>query len=358
MKNKLLKKFICLAGTACLCSTLFGCNSALFDSSVGPDGKKIQVEQENTAKPKAQHRKTQRKAAPVAEQQTAPQIAPQVTSQQVATAYAAEAQAGVVKPYVPSPSDNVGTLLPTVNALKDKTVSNNPYAQVTVSDVVNGKVSLDAVNTAGIAGANASAVAPVAVAPNQPQALTTQQAPLPQPFEPQGNIQALAPIEQAQNSLSSAQNGVEVVGNSVQSDVISLVNSQKCNSELANSASQVAYKLALNQAERLANETGPIYIAPTVVSESLNDCIPDVSAAINSAFKSKGLQTVMGQGISVAQNTGSSTVIPPLIRACKKTGVPLLNVSVIRHIGPKTVVTIRNIRVKNGITLVQNTSQL
>ena len=62
--------------------------------------------------------------------------------------------------------------------------------------------------------------------------------------------------------------------------------------------------------------------------------------------------------MSVSQNTGSSALIPALVRACRQKGIRLLNVSIVRHIGHKTVITIRNIRVKDGITLVQNTTQI
>ena len=87
--------------------------------------------------------------------------------------------------------------------------------------------------------------------------------------------------------------------------------------------------------------------------------VSDISPVIDRAFSQNGILTVEGAGVNVsAQNAGSATLIPSLIKACKQSGIPLLNVSVVRSIGVKTVITIRNIRVKDGITLAQNTTQL
>ena len=96
-----------------------------------------------------------------------------------------------------------------------------------------------------------------------------------------------------------------------------------------------------------------------MIPSDMSDCVKDVSSAISVAFRAQGLEVVQATNVEVAQNQGSSTVIPSLVRACKSSGIPLLNVSVLRVIGgEKHAITIRNIRVKDGITLVQNTNSL
>ena len=134
---------------------------------------------------------------------------------------------------------------------------------------------------------------------------------------------------------------------------------QESKCQALSKAEEVAYKIAVSQAPRLKNETGPVYIARTVVPDEYTGCVSDISPVIDRAFSQNGILTVEGAGVNVsAQNAGSATLIPSLIKACKQSGIPLLNVSVVRSIGVKTVITIRNIRVKDGITLAQNTTQL
>ena len=60
----------------------------------------------------------------------------------------------------------------------------------------------------------------------------------------------------------------------------------------------------------------------------------------------------------ISQNQGSSTLIPSLVRACRQNNVPLLNVSIIRKTGNKYMLNIRNIRVQDGITIVQTSQAL
>lgn len=337
--NRIAKFFLILSATWLLSA----CNSAMFDSSVDANGKKVVVEKQPTTivKKKKVKKPTAPKTETALETDDAETLA---KSEEVAKAFSQELQAGQIKPYIPDPSDkvgnadNVGTLLPTVKALEGKE-NTSPLSKITVQDVIKGNVSLNNIN-----GSENKDTA---------QAGTEVQQNLPQPYIPDEatSPQDLQPIAQVGESI-------EVLNTNNENNVAALSATAKCESEASENASQVAFELASQQAARLKNEEGPIYVAPTIVSDSLTDCVTDVSGAINQSLKSNGLKTVVGSGVHVAQNSGSAAVIPPLIRACKQTGIPLLNVSVIRHIGQKTVITIRNIRVKDGITLVQNTTQL
>ncbi len=319
------------------------CSTNMFDSSVDSNGKKVIADKPASQKVKRKKvKKAPVKTATALEEQDAEA---QEKSEEVAKAFSNEIQSGQIKPYIPDPSDkvgnaeNVGTLLPTVKALEGKE-NNSPLSKITVQDVIKGNVSLNNINNSN-SEANTAQVAQ-----------NDEQSALPQPYIPDvESPQDLKPIAQVGDSI-------EVLNTNNEENVAALASAAKCNSESSENATQVAYELATSQATRLKNEEGPIYIAPTIVSDSVSDCVTDVSGAINKSLKQNGLKTVVGGGVNVAQNSGSSAVIPPLIRACKQTGIPLLNVSVIRQIGQKTVITIRNIRVKDGITLVQNTTQL
>lgn len=344
---KNLKKSLLLS---CMCLgivSLTACNTYYFDSSVGPDGQQVQAEQ---VRPHKKAPTKNNKKATVnkkkSQNQTVVKSDDKAKSDLVAKAFNQEMQAGVVKPYVPDDGKDQaeGSLLPVLNDLKEKENS-SPLASVSVKDVVQGNVDLNNLN--------------------QDQNATTNvetQSKVPQSFVPEENTpQDLTKLEKEDNATAVNSQEVEIANSNEESTLESLqsapVNS-KCGTANTSNAAQIAYKIAVGQAQRLKNEQGPVYIAPTVVPDSVSDCIGDLSGAIRQALNSAGIETVVGAGVDVSQNAGSSAVIPSLVRACRQSGIPILNVSVIRHIGPKTVINIRNMRAKDGITLVQNTSQL
>ena len=341
--NSNLLKLITISAAISCTSLLSGCSSDLFDSSVGPDGKKnIDVQTTNVQTKKTVKRKPQKPA--VQQPQALEESENSDISENVARSFNEDVKAGVVKPYVPEAQENTGTLLPTIESLKGKT-NDNPLAKITVDDVLSGNVSLNNINN------------------TNPENSSTQesgsnvQVSLPAAFEPRDTPQNLKPISEVASVAAPQVEVVDSLDN--QSIKNSLGSATRCsNDESSEKAQQTTYNLAGQQASRLKNESGPVYIAPTVITGSVSSCIRDLSPVINQAFKQNGVQTVVGTGVDVSQNSGSSTVIPSLIRACKQNGIPLLNVSVVRTIGQKTVITIRNIRVKDGITLVQNTTQL
>jgi len=193
---------------------------------------------------------------------------------------------------------------------------------------------------------------------------STSASALPKAFDPDSTLAPVAPvIPLSQNAVPEAkqealeQNSAPFVSNT-QSSALGALSADKCSTPLKANIHEEAYKLTLGQAERLKDENGPIYVSKTIIADSLKNCISDVSLAINQAFTENNVSTVLGQNNTLVQNAGQSSIIPQLIRACKQSNIPLINVSFIRHIGNKVVLTIRNIRVKDGITLVQNTKQI
>ncbi|MBQ8024160.1 MAG: hypothetical protein IJ254_07850 [Succinivibrio sp.] len=342
---KTLKKSLYLSCMFIGAFSLTACNTYYFDSSVGPDGQTVKTEQVKTHK-KSANKNNKKTVTNKKKTQSTVKPEDKAKSDLVAKAFNQEMQAGVVKPYVPegSAAQTEGSLLPVLNELKDKENS-SPLASVSVKDVVQGNVDLNKLNQDQNSNNNVET-----------------QTKVPQAFVPEENTpQDLNKLEKDENANTDNSQEVEIANSNEESTLESLQSapsSSKCGTANTSNAAQIAYKIALGQAQRLKNEQGPVYIAPTVVPDSSSDCIGDLSGAIRQALNSAGIETVTGAGVDVSQNSGSSTVIPSLVRACRQSGVPILNVSVIRHIGPKTVINIRNMRAKDGITLVQNTSQL
>ena len=345
---KNLKKSLLLS---CMCLgivSLTACNTYYFDSSVGPEWQTVQAEQVRSHK-KAPTKNNKKNTVnkKKSQNQTVVKSDDKAKSDLVAKAFNHEMQAGVVKPYVPDGGNEQaeGSLLPVLNELKEKENS-SPLASVSVKDVVQGNVDLNNLNQ----DQNATTTN-IETQSKDPQAFVTEE----------NTPQDLNKLEKEDNATADNSQEVEIANSNEASTLESLQSapaSSKCGTANTSNAAQIAYKIAVGHAQRLKNEQGPIYIAPTVVPDSLSDCIGDLSGAIRQAFNSAGIETVVGADVDVSQNSGSSAVIPSLVRACRQSGIPILNVSVIRHIGPKTVINIRNMRAKDGITLVQNTSQL
>ncbi|MGN1281775.1 MAG: hypothetical protein ACI4UM_07725 [Succinivibrio sp.] len=333
-KNSFIKSSLCIAAFSCL--NLSACNNYYFDSSIAPEDQQVLVEnvdkKKNKQKPARKTAKNTSTKTPVKKQNTNNST-----------------QAGVVKPYVtdePVKSDTQGTLLPTINGFKAKEPK-SVLNTISIKDVVNGTVDLNEINSSNSSNKQDQSL-------NLPEdsAFT-----LDNPDD--GKAQDYSQIVQTDNTVKEEAE-VEIV-NSLGNNLTSLSTSSgsdKCGTVSISSASATAYKIVRSQATRLQNEVGPIYIAPTVIPDDLSDCVTDLSGVIRQALAQSGVQTVSSSGIAVSQNSGSSSMIPSLVRACRQAGIPLINVSVIRHIGPKVVINIRNMRAKDGITLVQNTTQL
>ena len=346
MNGKVRKSLVALSISA-LFLALTGCNSNFFDSSVGPDGAPV-VQTQQPKKVKTVKRKRTVKKKPAV--QTAKETK---AAEQVAKAYKEELKAGEIKPYIPEESDlqNQSLILPTIDGIQEKSERSTALNKVGLSQVVNGKVDLNKLQ----------AQEQEDTQEDNSQDNTLQEV-KPQITTPDTTVASDTTTESLQEREDTEEEPETLVLNN---DAQSLIDQEKidlkakCGKLNTANIKQVVYKLAYEQANRLKNDKGPIYIAPTVIPSDMSDCVKDVSSAISVAFRAQGLEVVQATNVEVAQNQGSSTVIPSLVRACKSSGIPLLNVSVLRVIGgEKHAITIRNIRVKDGITLVQNTNSL
>ena len=346
MNGKVRKSLVALSVSA-LFLALTGCNSNFFDSSVGPDGTPtVQTQQPKKVKTVKRKRTVKKKHAVQSAKETK-------VAEQVATAYKEELKAGQIKPYVPEESDlqNQSLILPTIDGIQEKSERSTALNKVGLSQVVNGKVDLNKLQAQEQEDPKEDNSEDNTLQEVKPQITTSDTA-----------VASDTTTESLQESEDTEEEPETLVLNN---DAQSLIDQEKidlkakCGKLNTANIKQVVYKLAYEQANRLKNDKGPIYIAPTVIPSDMSDCVKDVSSAISVAFRAQGLEVVQATNVEVAQNQGSSTVIPSLVRACKSSGIPLLNVSVLRVIGgEKHAITIRNIRVKDGITLVQNTNSL
>ena len=346
MNGKVRKSLVALSVSA-LFLALTGCNSNFFDSSVGPDGAPV-VQTQQPKKVKTVKRKRTVKKKPAV--QTAKETK---AAEQVAKAYKEELKAGEIKPYIPEESDlqNQSLILPTIDGIQEKSERSTALNKVGLSQVVNGKVDLNKLQSQEQEDTQEDNSQDNTLQEVKPQITTSDT-----------TVASDTTTESLQEREDTEEEPETLVLNN---DAQSLIDQEKidlkakCGKLNTANIKQVVYKLAYEQANRLKNDKGPIYIAPTVIPSDMSDCVKDVSSAISVAFRAQGLEVVQATNVEVAQNQGSSTVIPSLVRACKSSGIPLLNVSVLRVIGgEKHAITIRNIRVKDGITLVQNTNSL
>lgn len=346
MNGKVRKSLVALSISA-LFLALTGCNSNFFDSSVGPDGAPV-VQTQQPKKVKTVKRKRTVKKKPAV--QTAKETK---AAEQVAKAYKEELKAGEIKPYIPEESDlqNQSLILPTIDGIQEKSERSTALNKIGLSQVVNGKVDLNKLQAQEQEDTQEDNSQDNTLQEVKPQITTSDT-----------TVASDTTTESLQESEDTEEEPETLVLNN---DAQSLIDQEKidlkakCGKLNTANIKQVVYKLAYEQANRLKNDKGPIYIAPTVIPSDMSDCVKDVSSAISVAFRAQGLEVVQATNVEVAQNQGSSTVIPSLVRACKSSGIPLLNVSVLRVIGgEKHAITIRNIRVKDGITLVQNTNSL
>ena len=346
MNGKVRKSLLALSISA-LFLALTGCNSNFFDSSVGPDGTPtVQTQQPKKVKTVKRKRTVKKKHAVQSAKETK-------VAEQVATAYKEELKAGQIKPYVPEESDlqNQSLILPTIDGIQEKSERSTALNKVGLSQVVNGKVDLNKLQAQEQEDTQEGNSQDNTLQEVKPQITTSDT-----------TVASDTTTESLQEREDTEEEPETLVLNN---DAQSLIDQEKidlkakCGKLNTANIKQVVYKIAYEQANRLKNDKGPIYIAPTVIPSDMSDCVKDVSSAVSAAFKAQGLEVVQSTNVEVAQNQGSSTVIPSLVRACKSSGIPLLNVSVLRVVGgDKHAITIRNIRVKDGITLVQNTNSL
>ncbi len=124
-----------------------------------------------------------------------------------------------------------------------------------------------------------------------------------------------------------------------------------------------ALSLSKQIASKLKVEPGMIYVSPTVIPDAYADCVDDVSSEVKQGLATNSsFQIASDQydqiGSAVSQNSGSSAVVPLMVRAARQAGVPYLAVPSVHRVSDDVRLTIRVVKVQNGITLHQNWRKL
>lgn len=103
-------------------------------------------------------------------------------------------------------------------------------------------------------------------------------------------------------------------------------------------------------------EPGKIFVGPTIIARDYEECVSDLSSSIQDGLVGNSAFTVVpADNINnlIAQNIGSATILPSMIRQCRSANIPYLLVSQIRNEGDKADLSLRIIRTSDGITLNQ-----
>lgn len=317
MKLKKLSLILIFAASASLCA---GCAS-FFDTNTATGGKKVSFQEDM----KAKKAKQKPKAKAVHKTKQIEDTESSKLGNDIEKTLSTELKAGVVKPYVPDDRSNNQSLLPHVSSLEGREASNE-LNKVSMKDVLEGKVDLNKLYEQEHSQDDKSTQV-------QEQKLT--------PFVDGGSNE---------EDIASA------VNQSVEG--LSQESSKTCHLVDSSVAQNKAYTIATAQAKRISPDLGTIYVAPTIVPEELHECITDLSKPISTALNENSHKAISSGKLRISQNQGSSTLIPSLVRACRQNNVPLLNVSIIRKTGSKYMLNIRNIRVHDGITIVQTSQAL
>ena len=348
MRKMLNTRLLCLTGI--LGVLLSGCSqiSDFMDSSIGPEDQKYPPVQ--NARPSYTNPNPEAENTPAA--QSAPAAPSAAAPAAAAPLAAAPVQSGpVIQTGVPvqvSPAVQTGvpvqnTAVPgqtgtAVPAAQGTAVSSVPQAGV-IKPYIPDEVLQNPDNLQGYQSGTAAGIVTGTAAAGTAAAGTAAAAP--------AQTTVLPPVD----SYTAA----EVASMPVYA---STSGRRSCDPRLNNSMLTIAPNLASVLCSKLNVETGKIYVAPTVIPSEYADCLTDVSSSVKAGIQKTGKFAVTGSGqASTVQNYGPR-IIPELVRACRRDSIPYLAVSSVHKIGGKPALTIRIIRVSDGVTLTQRYQQL
>lgn len=287
------------------------------DSSVGPEG------HQQTAKPQSNRSRNSNSAASVSQNTT--NTSSRNGTQSSSSAGSASG-AGVIKPFVPQEesvqsSSDEGSLKMDAKNISESQVSLSDDLLIPAPSQQSPKVS----DNESLPSADVSAEQK----PSEPEVIDVQSSSNSQP------VLTIPEYAQTQNLHGS------------------------CSDALNDKVQQAAKDLGAELGTKLKADSGSIYVAPTVIPDEYSDCVRDAAPSVKSTIENGGKFTVAQTGgVMVSQNIGSAVVIPSLIRECKKQSIPYLAYTLLAKRGGKVRLTLRIIRVNDGITLTQNYKNL
>lgn len=178
-------------------------------------------------------------------------------------------------------------------------------------------------------------------------------------------LQVSAPVAMASpvaGAGAGAANTAASTSDNYVSSVRELGGIDSCSVKLNTEASGLARALIKELALRLRNESGNIYVAPTIIDSEYQDCVEDLSTALQDGLVGSTsfylVPATTNLNNVIAQNIGSATILPNLIHQCRASAIPYLVVSQVKKAGDKAALTIRIIRTEDGITLSQTFRRL
>ena len=178
-------------------------------------------------------------------------------------------------------------------------------------------------------------------------------------------LQVSAPVASAgagAGAGAGAANTAASTSDNYVSSVRELGGIDSCSVKLNTEASGLARALIKELALRLRNESGNIYVAPTIIDSEYQDCVEDLSTALQDGLVGSTsfylVPATTNLNNVIAQNIGSATILPNLIHQCRASAIPYLVVSQVKKAGDKAALTIRIIRTEDGITLSQTFRRL
>lgn len=132
-----------------------------------------------------------------------------------------------------------------------------------------------------------------------------------------------------------------------------------CDPDIENKANNTAFNLTQSLLARYKAPKSEIYVAPTMIPNLYTDCIPNLQTMIKHAIQTAGSFDILeDKELDDSFETFSSTAVPTLIRQSRKKLIPFIVVSNVRKVGQDPAITVRFIRVKDGITLFQSYRKL
>lgn len=243
---------------------------------------------------------------------------------------------------------------------------NNSTSRASDAGVVKPYVPDESVSSAAPAASNETPVLSNAqetqqLLPDEPQIPV-----VPLQSSAEANSQNLSSAETAAPSASAEPEVIDVQDARNSQPVLTIPDYARsenlhgnCSNDLNGKVQQAAKELGDELGAKLKADSGAIYVAPTVIPDEFSDCVKDAAPSVKSTITNGGKFTLAQTGgIVVSQNIGSAVVIPSLIRECKKQGIPYLAYSLLGKRGGKVRLTLRIIRVSDGITLTQNYKNL
>ena len=104
-------------------------------------------------------------------------------------------------------------------------------------------------------------------------------------------------------------------------------------------------------------QSSAVYISPYVVDAKYNDCVNTINSDLYGILARNGYAPIKGDN-NISQNSGSSSLIPTLIRHCRSQNIPYVVLGAIEDINKAPSASLKIIDVKSGAILFNQHKKL